>query len=321
MLRRGLLLATPAVLAAPAALHAQGAWPNRPVRIVNPYAPGGTSDIVIRYLAAGLERAFGQPFIIENRPGAGGAVGTAQVAAAASDGYTLLITNTGPLAVAVSMTPAPAYDPQRSFAYVTLFGGAPILCAVKAGGPIATLADYRAAAGRGRDAVSFGSSGVGSVGHLAGMLWAQEAGIELLHIPFRGAADAQQSVLGGNTVSLWDTLAAHAGGVRGGSIRGLAITSEARAAVVPDVPSIVEAGFPGAVASNWFLLAGPAGLSPEITGRLRTHLAAAMAEPAARDRWVANGIVSLGDPGPDEIGQFVAREAARWAPVVRASAA
>jgi tripartite-type tricarboxylate transporter receptor subunit TctC len=318
MRRRHLLLAASAALAAPSALHAQGAWPNKPVRIINPYGPGGTSDIVIRFLAAGMERAFGQPFIIENRPGAGGAVGTAQVAAAAPDGYTLLITNTGPLAVAINMTPKPNYDPQRSFAYVTLFGGAPILCAVKADNAIGTLADYRAAAARERDAVTFGSSGIGSVGHLAGMLWAQEAGVELLHVPFRGAADAQQSLLGGNTVSLWDTLAAHAGGVRGGSIRGLAITSETRAAVVPGVPSIVEAGFPGAVASNWFLLAAPAGLSAEIIGRLRAHLAVAMAEPAARERWAANGIVSLGDPNPAEIGQFVAREATRWAPVVRA---
>ena len=141
MLRRRLLLAAPAVLAAPSALRAQGAWPNRPVRIINPYAPGGTSDIVMRYLAAGMERAFGQPFIVENRPGAGGAVGTAQVAAAAPDGYTLLVTNTGPLAVSVSMTPPPAYNPERSFAYITMFGGAPILCAVKGDGPIRSMAD------------------------------------------------------------------------------------------------------------------------------------------------------------------------------------
>ncbi|MBR0679889.1 tripartite tricarboxylate transporter substrate binding protein [Roseomonas eburnea] len=319
MPRRRLLLAAPAILVAPA-VRAQGAWPSRPVRILNPYAPGGTSDIVIRYLAAGMERAFGQPFIVENRPGAGGAVGTAAAAAAAPDGHTLLITNTGPLAVSVSMTPAPNYDPQRSFSYVTLFGGAPILCAVKGDGPIRSMADYKAAAAVRRDAVTFGSSGVGSVGHLAGMLWAQEAGVELLHVPFRGAADAQQSVLGSNTVSLWDTLAAHAGGVRGGGIRGLAVTSETRVGAVPEVPTIVEAGFPGAVASNWFLLAGPAGLPAEIVERLRQHLAAAMAEPAARERWAGIGMVSLGSPTPAEIAGFVAREAARWAPVVRASA-
>jgi tripartite-type tricarboxylate transporter receptor subunit TctC len=154
------------------------------------------------------------------------------------------------------------------------------------------------------------------------MLWAQEAGIELLHIPFRGAADAQQSVLGGNTVSLWDTLAAHAGG-GAGAARSAASPSPARPAPpwCRTCRASSRPAFPAPSRRTGFLLAGPAGLSPEITGRLRTHLAAAMAEPAARDRWVANGIVSLGDPGPDEIGQFVAREAARWAPVVRASAA
>ena len=320
MLRRHLLLATPALLAAPA-VQAQGAWPNRPVRIINPYAPGGTSDIVMRFLAAGMERAFGQPFIVENRPGAGGAVGTAAAAAAPPDGYTLLVTNTGPLAVSVSMTPPPAYNPQRSFSYITMFGGAPILCAVKGDGPIRSMADYKAAAAARREAVSFGSSGVGSVGHLAGMLWAQEAGVELLHVPFRGAADAEQAIIGNSTTSLWNTVGAHTGGVQGGSIRGLAVTSEARVASVPAVPSIVEAGFPGSVASNWFLLAGPAGISAEIVGRLRTHLSAAMAEPTARERWANIGMVALGDPSPAEIAGFVEREAARWAPVVRAAGA
>ena len=180
MNRRALLLAAAAPLAAPRIALGQGAWPNRPVRIINPYAPGGTSDIVMRFLAVGMERAFGQPFVIESRPGAGGAVGTAAAAAAAPDGYTLLITNTGPLSVSVSMTPPPAYHPGRSFHYVTMFGGAPILCAVSGTGPIANMADYRAAALRERGAVSFGSSGVGSVGHLAGMLWAREAGVPLV---------------------------------------------------------------------------------------------------------------------------------------------
>jgi len=316
MLRRHLLLAAP-LLAAPSVARAQGAWPNRPVRIINPYAPGGTSDIVVRYLAVGMERAFGQPFLVENRPGAGGAVGTAAAAAATPDGYTLLVTNTGPLSVSVSMTPAPAYHPGRSFQYVTMFGGAPILCAVKGGGPITSMAEYRAAAARGREAVSFGSSGVGSVGHLAGLLWAQEAGVELLHVPFRGASDAEQSIIGNNTTSLWNTVGAHTGGVTGGTLRGLAVTSTTRIGSVPAVPTIVEAGFPGSVASNWFLLAGPAGLPAEIVGRLRTHLAAAMAEPVARERWAAIGMVGLGDPTPEQITAFVLAEAERWAPVVR----
>ena len=318
MNRRHLLLAAGA-LAAPRIASAQGSWPNRPVRIINPYAPGGTSDIVVRYLAAGMERAFGQPFLIENRPGAGGAVGTAQAAAAAPDGYTLLVTNTGPLSVAISMSPAPNYHPGRSFHYITMFGGAPILCAVKGGGPITSMAEYRAAALRGREAVSFGSSGVGSVGHLAGVLWAREAGVELLHVPFRGAADAETAIAGGSTTSLWNTVGAHTGGVTGGTLRGLAVTSQGRLGSVPDVPNIVEAGFPGSVASNWFLLAGPAGLPAEIVTRLRTHLSAAMADPAAQARWSAIGMVGLGDPSPEQIAAFVLAEAERWAPVVRAA--
>lgn len=322
MRRRPLLAASLfAPLAAPGLLSAQGAWPQRPVRIVNPYAPGGTSDLVVRLLAPMMERAFGQPFVVDNRPGAGGAVGTALVAAAPADGYTLLVTNTGPLAVSPFLSPAPTYDAQRSFSYITMFGGAPILCAVKGDGPLRTMADYKAAAAARPEAVSFGSSGVGSVGHLAGMLWAQEAGVELLHAPFRGAADAEQAILTGSTTSLWNTVGAHVGGVRGGSLRGLAVTSATRVGATPDVPTVIEAGFPGSVASNWFLLAGPANLSPDIVGRLRTMLAAAMAEAVVRERFVGIGLVSLGDPTPAEIAGFVATEAARWAPVVRKSGA
>jgi len=310
-----------ATLAAPATLRAQGAWPNRPVRIINPYAPGGTSDVIVRALAPLLERRFGQPFVIENRAGGGGAVGTGQAANAAPDGYTLLVTNTGPLAVSPFLTPPPAYDAQRSFAYITMFGGAPILCAVKGDGPIRTMADYAAAARVRREAVNFGSSGVGSVGHLAGMLWAQEASVELLHVPFRGAADAELAILGNHTTSLWNTVGAHAGAVRGGTLRGLAVTSATRIAAVPDVPTVIEAGFPGSVASNWFLLAGPAGLPAPIVEALRTAIAAMLAEPAMLERWVGLGLVSLGDPSPVEIAGFIATEAARWAPIVRASGA
>ncbi len=310
-----------APLAAPRLVSAQGSWPQRPVRIINPYAPGGTSDVIVRLLAPMMERAFGQPFIIENRPGAGGAVGTAAAAVAAADGYTLLVTNTGPLAVSPALTPPPAYNAQRSFSYITMFGGAPILCAVKGDGPIRNMADYKAAAAVRPEAVSFGSSGVGSVGHLAGLLWSREAGVELLHVPFRGAADAEQAVLGGSTTSLWNTVGAHVGGVQGNSIRGIAVTSETRVGATPNVPTVAEAGFPGSVASNWFLLAGPANLPTEIVGRLRAMLAAAMAEAAVRERWVNLGLVSLGDPSPAEIAGFVATEAARWTPVVRASGA
>jgi tripartite-type tricarboxylate transporter receptor subunit TctC len=319
MRRRTLLLASP-LLATPRLARAQ-AWPNRPIRVINPYAPGGTTDVILRVLAPYIERQIGQPWIVDSRPGAGGAVGSAAGAAERPDGHTLLITNTGPLTVAPSLMPNLAYDPARSFTYVTMFGGAPLLCAVAANSPIRTLADFATAAGRGREAVSFSTSGVGSMGHLAGVLWQTEARAEMLHVPFRGAAEAEQAVIGGNVTSIWNTMGAHVGGVRGGTLRGLALTSERRVAALPDIPTVAEAGFPGSVASNWFLLAAPAGLPPEILARLRTALTTAMAEPTVRERFDALGLVSLGNPTPPEIAAFVAAEAARWAPVVRASGA
>lgn len=319
MRRRALLLASP-ILALPAIARAQ-TWPNRPIRAINPYSPGGTTDVILRVLAPHLERALGQPFVVDFRPGAGGAVGTAQGASAPADGHTVLITNTGPLAVAPTLMPNAGYDPARSFTYISMFGGAPLLCAVAANSPIRTLAEYAEAARRSREAVSFSSSGVGSMGHLAGVLWQMEARAELLHVPFRGAPEAEQAVIGGNVTSIWNTVGAHVGSLRGGLLRGLAVSSERRVPAVPDVPTVAEAGFPGAVASNWFLLAGPAGMPGEVVARLRAAIAAAVADPAIRERLDGLALVSMGDPGAEEIGRFVAAEAARWAPVVRASGA
>jgi tripartite-type tricarboxylate transporter receptor subunit TctC len=199
MRRRSLLLAAPG-LCLPGLALAQS-WPARPIRAINPYSPGGTTDVILRVLSPHMERLLGQPFVVESRPGAGGAVGSAAAASERPDGHTLLITNTGPLAVAPTLMPNLAYDPNRAFTWITLFGGAPLLCAVAANSPMRTLADYAEAARRGRDAVSFASSGVGSVGHLAGVLWQTEARAELLHIPFRGAPEAEGAVLGGSVAS------------------------------------------------------------------------------------------------------------------------
>ncbi|MDP3416309.1 tripartite tricarboxylate transporter substrate binding protein [Falsiroseomonas sp.] len=306
-----------ASLAAPAL--AQGAWPNRPVRIINPYAPGGTSDLIIRPLTERLERAFGRPFVVENKPGAGGTVATAEAARATADGHTLLISNTGPLAVAPSLFRNLAYDPQRAFSWVSLLGGAPIVCAVKGDSPLNTLADYKAMAAQAPETVSFGSSGVGSVGHLTGVMWAMEAGVQMLHVPFRGAAEAQQNVLGGNTTSLWDTSGANAPAIRAGTLKALAVSSPERVSALPEVPTLVQGGFPGSVSTNWFVMAAPAGLDPAIAAKLNTELQAGLADAAIKTRLESIGVVSLGDLSAARIGEFVAAEAARWAPVVRAA--
>ncbi|MFL1462678.1 tripartite tricarboxylate transporter substrate binding protein [Roseococcus sp. DSY-14] len=312
---RRLLLAA---LAAPAAARAQPAWPTRPVRVINPYSPGGTTDVVMRLMNERLERAFGQPFLLESRPGAGGSVGTA-AALQATDGHTLLITNTGPLAVAPAILPNIAYRPD-SFGYVTMFGGAPITCAVRGDSPHADMRAYVAAARARPDAISFGNSGVGSMGHLAALLLEQEVGVRLLHVPYRGAPEAQAAVLAGDLSSLWDTIGAHAGAVRQGTLRALAFTSEARIPLFPAVPAMPEAGFPGVVCSNWFLLAAPASLPEPTRARINEVCQAAMAEPAVRERMDALGLVSLGAMTPARMLEFVTAELARWTPVARRAA-
>ena len=305
-----------ASLAAPVAVMAQPAWPSRPVRVINPYSPGGTTDVVMRLMAERLERALGQPFVIESRPGAGGSVGTLAASQAAPDGHTLLITNTGPLSVAPSMLPNVGYRPE-SFTYITLFGGAPIVCAVRTASPYATIADYSRAARAPPEGISFGNSGVGSMGHLAALLFEQAVGVRLLHVPFRGAPEASAAVLSGDITSMWDTIGAHAGAVRQGSLRALAFTSAQRIGLFPQVPTLVEAGYPDVVASNWFLLAGPAAMNPTIGPRVNEVIQAALQEPLVQARLGDLGLVSLGNPTSAEMQRFVTEEAARWAPVVR----
>lgn len=309
--RRALILAP---LAAPA--FAQPAWPNRPVRVINPYAPGGTTDVIMRLMAERLERALGQPFIIESRGGAGGAIGTA-AGAQATDGHTVVVTNTGPLSVAPALPNPPTYDPARSFTYITMFGGAPILIAVRAASPITTIAEYIAAARARPEAISYGTSGVGSIGHLAGLIFESATGTRMLHIPFRGASEAEVAVLGGEPVSIVNTLGAHGGAVRQGGLRGLAVTSGERVPSFPSIPTLVEAGLPGAVVTNWFLLAGPASMPAEHAQRINAVCQAAMAEPAVMERFAQMGLVSLGNLSAAQIRDFVAAEAARWAPLVR----
>ena len=309
------------LLSAPAVARAQGggaAWPTRPVRVMNPYSPGGTTDVVMRMMSERLQRALGQPFPVENRAGAGGSVGTA-AAAQATDGHTLLITNTGPLAVAPAMLPNVSYDPTRSFTYITMFGGAPIVCAVRANNPIRSIADYTAAARARPETVSSGNSGAGSMGHLAALVFEQAAGVKLLHVPFRGAPEAQSAVLSGDTVSIWDTIGAHAAAVRQGSMRALAFTSAGRVPLFPDVPTLADAGLPGAVVTNWFLLAAPAGFPPEAAARVNAVCQDAMREPVVAERMAELGLVSMGAMSPAEIGGFVRQEAARWGPIVRAA--
>ncbi len=320
MNRRQLLAAAP-ILAAPALVQAQPAWPNRTVRIIIPFTPGGASDLMMRPVAERLERMLGHSFVIDNRPGGGGAVGVGAAANERPDGYTLLMSTAGPLVLLPAMMANLPYNPARSFTYIALMGGAPIVCAVKGDSPIRNLAEYAAAAKRSPDAVSFGSSGIGSMGHLTGVLFGMETQSQLLHAPFRGAPEAQTAVLSGTTTSLWDTAAANVQAIRSGTMRGLCVSSAQRASVLPDVPTAREAGFANVVSLNWFMLAAPAGLPPAITERLGSAVREILAEPAIRERMESIAFVQAENVPQPGLAAWVQAEAARWAPVVRASGA
>lgn len=321
MQRRLVLTAALGGLAMPAIGRAQAAWPARNLRIIVPFSPGGASDIIIRPVAERLERALGRSVVIENRAGGGGAIGAGAAANERPDGYTFLVSTPAPLVLLPQIVGNLPYDPDRAFSYVAMLGGAPIVCAVKGDSPITTLAQYAAAAQARAEAVSYGSSGIGSVGHLTGVLFGMEAGAQLLHAPFRGAPEAQQAVLGGSTTSLWDTSGANAAAIRAGSLRGLAVSSAARMPALPDVPTAVEAGFPGVVTANWFVLAAPAGIDAGISARMGAAVQAALAEPAVRERLEAAAIAPAEPMAQAEISAFVASEKTRWAPVIRASGA
>lgn len=190
---------------------------------------------------------------------------------------------------------------------------------MKAGSPIRSIADSAAAARARPEAVSYGNSGAGSMGHLAGLVFEGAAGVRLLHVPFRGAPEAQAAVLSGDTVSIWDTVGAHAGAVRQGSLAPLGFTAAARVPLFPDVPTLAEAGYLAVEVTNWFLLAGPAAMPAEVAARINAVCQAALREPAVAERVAALGLVPLGDRSPAQIQAFVRQEAARWAPIVRAA--
>lgn len=300
---------------------AQGAWPARPVRCINPYTPGGTTEVLVRLLAERFERTFGQPMVVEHRPGAGGSVGAAFASQQPPDGYTILITNTGPQAVAQTLFPNRGYDAVDSFTYITMWGGAPIVLAVKGDSPIRTLADFIAAAKARPNAITFGSSGPGSVGHLTGVLMAQTAGVQLQHVPYRGAPEAQAGVISGEITCIFDTIGAHAAQVRAGGLRALAFSGADRSPLFPDVPTLKESGLTAAVATNWFVMAGPKGLPADIVAKINGVSQAVMKDPTAQERIAALGLQGMGDPSPAEFVAFIQAEVAKWKPVVEASGA
>ncbi|WP_270933649.1 Bug family tripartite tricarboxylate transporter substrate binding protein [Falsiroseomonas oryzae] len=315
--RRALFAVGGGALLARPALAQTGAWPNRTVRVIAPFVPGGSADTLGRLVAQELTTTLGQSFVVENRAGAGGVVGSQQVARAAPDGYTFVISGIASHVVAPVVNPNAGFDPLRDFTHVAFLGGPPTILVVGAQLPVHNLAEFIALVRAGRP-MSYGSPGAGTHGHLFGVAFARASGLPLEHVPYRGAGGAVADLIAGNLPAASITLASSLAGIRAGQLRALAVTTPRRTAVVPDVPTFAEQGFPDLVGITWFGLSGPAGLPEPIVTTLNREVVRIMAGPRMRERLAADSFES-GDYSAPAFTRFVESEIARWAPVARAA--
>jgi tripartite-type tricarboxylate transporter receptor subunit TctC len=295
-------------------------WPSKPVRIVVPFAPGGTADTLGRLVATKLSDTFKESFIIENRGGAGGVVGSELVAKAAPDGYTLVVSGVASHCIAPAMSKEFPFDPLRDFTHIALFGGPPGVLVINPDVPAKDLKEFIAYAKAQNGKLSFGSPGNGTQGHLIAEQLKQVTGIKMTHVPYRGASLAVSDLIAGHIPVTSTTLTTAAGQIKAGKARALAVSSAKRIPEFPDIPTFAELGYPELTASIWFSLSGPAGMAPEVVNRLNAEVRRALQLPDVRERLRLEGI-EPGDLDPQQFTAFVASELKRWAPVVRASGA
>src|SRR5688572_28680703 len=295
-------------------------WPAKPVRIIAPFSPGGSADTLGRIVAQKLTESLKENFVVENRPGAGGVIGSDLVAKAAPDGYTLLVSGVASHAVAPALGKGTPYDPVRDFTHVALFGGPPAVLVVNPSVPAKNLNELIALLKKEPGKYSYGSPGNGTHGQLVAELFKQLAGVDMQHVPYKGASGAIADLMAGHIPIASTTLSTAAGQIHGGKARALAISTAARLPDYPDVPTYAELGYKDLIATIWFSLSGPPGLPAEIVNRLNTEVRRAMQQPEVKQRLRPEGI-EPGDLDPQAFTAFVAQEVKRWAPVVKASGA
>ena len=318
-------LAAAPLATAPFAVLAQAGWPSKPVRIVVPFAAGGTTDILARALAPELQRVFGQPFIVDNKPGAGGNIGAAEVAKSAPDGHTLLMGTVGTHGINQSLYPKLPYDPIKDFAPVTLVAAVPNVLVFNPAKAeqlgIRNVADLIKYAKANPGKLNMASSGNGTSIHLAGELFKAMTGSYMVHFPYRGSGPALIDLIGGNMDLMFDNLPSSMQQIKAGKLKALAVTSAARSPALPDVPTIAEAGpVKGYEASSWFGLLAPHGTPVDVVNRLQQETAKALASPVLKERLMAQGAVPSGNT-PAEFAKLIDAETAKWAQVVKVSGA
>ena len=306
-----------ALVCAPA--HAQS-YPAKSVRLVVPFPPGGTADTLGRIVAIKLGESLGQNFVIENRPGAGGLVGSELASKAAPDGYTLLVSGIASHAIAPALAAKPPFDPLRDFTHIALFGGPPSVFAVHPSLPAKDLKAYVALARARPHELSYGSPGNGTQGHLMAELFRRRAKIDIVHVPYRGAALAVTDAVAGHIHGVSTTVTTASAQIRAGRMRALALSSAERLPDYPGVPTFSEVGYRDVVGTVWFSLSAPAGVPAEIVSRLNGEVRRILQLQDVRDRLRGDGIAP-NQLDPKAFSDFLAAEVKRWGPVVRASGA
>ena len=310
---RNLVAAVALTLAATAA-SAQ-AWPAKPVTLLVPFPPGGSTDMIARTVQPKLTEKFGGTFIVENKGGAGGTIGAAQVKRAAPDGYTILVSSLGPFVIGPHLIKGAGYDPTKDFDYITVAVQAPNVLTVPANSPHKSLADVMKFLKANPDKMTFASAGNGTSDHLTAELFWQETNTKGVHVPYKGGAPAMSDLLGGQVDATFMNINTGLPNIKAGKLRALAITSTKRSPLLPDVPTMDELGFKGVTVYSWQAFAAPKGLPADIKAKLRETIVAALNDPANKPKLLDLGFEIVGNT-PEQFTAFQAAEFARWKKVI-----
>ncbi|MFO1323130.1 MAG: tripartite tricarboxylate transporter substrate binding protein [Burkholderiales bacterium] len=308
------------VLGAAAAPVAAQSYPARPVKMVVPFPPGGSLDIAGRLIAQKLSEMWGQSVVVDNKPGAGGNIGADFVAKSPADGYTILMGALSTHAVNPSLYRTMPYDAAKDFVPITLIAVTPNVLVVNASSPVANVKEFIAYTKANPGKLSFGSGSIGSGGHLAGELYKVETGTDAVHVPFKGGAPATQALLAGDTQFMFDNLANAMAQVKAGKLKALAVTTAQRSPLVPDLPTMAEAGLPGFDISTWYGFFAPAGTPKDIVAKWNADVTKILNSPDVRAKIVADGAEPSPNT-PEQFAQFISAELAKYARIVKASGA
>jgi tripartite-type tricarboxylate transporter receptor subunit TctC len=293
-------------------------YPTRPITLIVPFPPGGSTTVMARNVADKLSVSLGQQIVVENRGGAGGVIGTRSVARATPDGYTILLSYTATMAIAPAMNVNAGYDPRKDFVAVGMIGSAPSSLVVHPSFAVKTVAELIAYAKANPGKINFGSAGIGTVGQITGEYFARESGIKIVHIPYKGTGPALSDLLGGHIPMSFSPVATTTGNVKGGLLRALAVTSAHRSKLLPDVPTMIEAGVPGFDAVLVYGLVAPAGTPRAVVDRLNKALCDALASDEVKKQLELDG-TEITPSTPEQYADFIDKDERKWSELVKAS--